>query len=292
MNKKTNEKVAEMGGLPIMGGLMVGALLSIGLETFGIVSFGMETELVIACLATILITSIIGIIDDLLLLNQKIKALLPIFASLPLVAVRAGVTYMEIPFFGEVDFGILYPLILIPIAITGAANATNMLAGFNGIEAGLGVVMCSTVAVIAIAFGRVEAAIISLSMLGALLAFLKYNWNPAKILIGDVGTLSIGAVIASSVILGNIEQAGAILIAPFFFELYLKARGKFQAQSWCKVEDDLLVCPQRSEIYGLGRLVMNLRGGVTETSLVLHILAFEMVFAVFALYSYFGNPLS
>ena len=273
------------------GGLIVGSFLSIGLQTFNVSGFFIDTELVIAAVATILITSLIGIIDDLLLLSQRVKAFLPLFAAMPLVAMRAGVTFMDLPFIGRVEFGILYPILIIPLAITGASNATNMLAGFNGLEAGLGIIMCASVALISYSVASLEATVVSLSMLGALLAFLRYNWSPAKILIGDVGTLSIGAVVATSVIIGDIERAGAILMVPFFFELVLKARGRFKEQSWCDVKEGLLICPDKSRIFGLGRLVMYLTGGVRETSLVLYILAFEAFFGFWAVYSYLGNPL-
>jgi UDP-N-acetylglucosamine--dolichyl-phosphate N-acetylglucosaminephosphotransferase len=161
-----------------------------------------------------------------------------------------------------------------------------MLAGFNGLEAGLGVVMTGTVGVIALAFGRADATIISLAMFGALLAFLRYNWHPARILIGDVGTLTIGAVVAVSVIVGNIEQSGIILILPFFGELFLKSRSKFKAQSWCEVHGHRLYCQKKSEIYGLGRLVMYLSNGIRERDLVLVLVGVEFIFALTALYSY------
>jgi len=227
--------------------------------------------------------AVIGLIDDLLLIRQHVKALLPLFASLPLVAVRAGVTRMDLPFFGLVEFRFLYPLLLVPLAITGASNATNMLAGFNGLEAGLGVVMCATVGLVAYLRGSTEAVIISFAMLGALLAFLRYNWYPARILIGDIGTLTIGAVVASSVIVGNIERVGIILIIPFFIEFFLKLRGKFKQQSWCRVREGKLVCERKGEVYGLGRLVMHLSGGISERNLVLVLIFVEVVFALVAL---------
>ena len=288
MNKHGNRMVPEMGGFAIVGGLVVGVLLAIALTTFRFTGAQMDLTLVLACLSTILIMAIVGVIDDLLRLDQHVKAVLPVFAALPLVAVRAGVHTMELPLLGVVDFGPLYPLLLIPLAITGASNATNMLAGFNGLEAGLGVVMCSTIGYVAFRLGHVEATVISFAMLGALLAFLRYNWSPARILIGDVGTLSIGAVVASSVIVGNIEKVGIILIAPFFLELYLKARGRFREQSWCRVRNGLLVCDKRHEVYGIGRLVMHLFGGVSERRLVLTIIGVEVLFALTALFAYFG----
>ncbi|HHQ45020.1 MAG TPA: UDP-N-acetylglucosamine--dolichyl-phosphate N-acetylglucosaminephosphotransferase [Candidatus Altiarchaeales archaeon] len=280
MNKASKPDVPEMGGLSIVAGFVVAVLFSIAL---GNGSFDMT--LLLSGLSVVLIISIIGIIDDLIYVRQSTKALLPIFAALPLVAVKAGVTTMTFPVIGPVDFGILYPLLLIPIAITGAANACNMLAGFNGLEAGIGLIMCATIAFVSIIVGESEAFILSAAMAGALLAFLFFNWNPAKIFIGDSGTLSIGAVVASSVIIGDIERVGAILIIPFFLELFLKVRGKFRMPSFCGVEGGKLVCNKKSEVYGLGRLVMYLSGGITETRLVLTILGIEIVFAVIAVWS-------
>ncbi|MBD3387508.1 MAG: glycosyl transferase family 4 [Candidatus Altiarchaeales archaeon] len=282
MNKEGDVVVPEMGGFAIIGGFVVGVLLAIALTTFNLVDVGMDLSLVLASLSTILIMALIGVIDDLFLMTQKVKALLPVFAALPLVAVKAGVTSMEFPLVGVVDFGILYPLLLVPIAITGAANATNMLAGFNGLEAGLGAIMCLTVGSIGWYFGRVEAVVLSLAMLGALFAFLSYNWYPAKILIGDIGTLSIGAVVASSVIVGNLESVGIILMMPFFAELFLKARSGFQADSWCEVKDGKLFCEKKSERYGWGRLLMYYYGGASEVKIVFTILIVEILIALIA----------
>jgi len=286
MNKPGNPEVPEMGGLGVMAGFVAGILVVIALDTFKVFDINFNLTYLLAGLSTIVIMALIGIFDDLLVMRQSVKAMLPLLASLPLVAIKVGVTHMTFPLIGEVDFGLIYPLLLVPLAITGASNATNMLAGFNGLEAGLGVVMTGTVGLIAVVFGRVEAAIISLAMFGALLAFLRYNWYPARILIGDVGTLTIGAVVAVSVIVGNIEQAGIILILPFFGELFLKARSRFKAQSWCEVHGHRLYCQKTSEVYGMGRLVMYLFNGIREKQLVLVLIAVESVFALIALYSY------
>jgi len=285
MNKPHQPEVPEMGGLVIVGGFIFGVALAIGLQSFDVIAYEFDLTLVLAGLAVVLITAILGIIDDLLLVDQKAKALLPVIAALPLVAVKAGVTSMNFPILGSIELGVIYPLIFIPLAITGASNAMNMLAGFNGLEAGLGLIMCGCVSLSALTIGATESVILSISMFAALAAFLKYNWNPAEILVGDVGTLSIGALVASSVIVGNIERVGAILIIPFFLELFLKARSRFQAHSFCRVEDDKLVCKDKDEIYGLGRLVMYVTGGVGETMLVLIILSLELVFALTAYWS-------
>jgi len=286
MNKEGKPQVAEMGGIVVTTGFVVGVLIAIGLSTFNLMDFQLSLPLILAPLSTVLIMALIGIFDDMFDMRQRVKAMLPVFAALPLIAVKAGVTEMNLPIFGVVDFGILYALILIPVGITGASNAMNMLAGFNGLEAGLGIIMCATIGGVSLAYGTVEGAVISLAMLGALLGFIRFNWFPAKILIGDVGTLTIGAVVASSVIVGNVEYLGLFLIAPFVVEFVLKARSRFSAESWCDVRDGLLVCSKGGEVYGLGRLVMYLSGGVSEKKLVLSIILVEAVFALAGVYAF------
>jgi len=55
---------------------------------------------------------------------------------LPLVAIKVGKSFLKLPIFGHIEVGLFYPLLLVPLGVTGAANAVNMLAGFNGLEAG------------------------------------------------------------------------------------------------------------------------------------------------------------
>jgi UDP-N-acetylglucosamine--dolichyl-phosphate N-acetylglucosaminephosphotransferase len=108
-----------------------------------------------------------------------------------------------------------------------AANAVNMLAGFNGMETGMGLVAMGALAVIAAYLHETTALILLLSGAGALLGVLFFNWYPAKILVGDVGTLSIGALIATAVIVGNFETAGVIVIIPYAVDFLFKAAHGF-----------------------------------------------------------------
>ena len=95
MNKPGKKMVPEMGGLAIIGGFVVGVLLAIALTTFHLIEVEMNLTHVLACLSTILVMTLIGVIDDLFIMHQRVKALLPVFAALPLVAVKAGVTSMD-----------------------------------------------------------------------------------------------------------------------------------------------------------------------------------------------------
>jgi UDP-N-acetylglucosamine--dolichyl-phosphate N-acetylglucosaminephosphotransferase len=227
---------------------------------------------------------IIGVFDDLISIRQWIKAIIPVFAALPLMALKEGYSMMRIPFVGMIDFGIFYPLVLVPLGITGAANAVNMLAGFNGLEVGMGVVAVGALAVIAYLIGQTTALIILLAALGALIAALYYNWYPAKVLVGDVGTLTIGAVIASAVIVGNYETAGAIIIIPYVVDFLIKAKNRFP-YSFGIYREGKLYCPDGGAV-GLAQLIMKVCGGISERNLVLVLMGIEAVFGVIAILLY------
>lgn len=84
----------------------------------------------------------------------------------------------------------------------------------------------------AASLGKTTALILLLSGLGALLGVIYFNWYPVRVLVGDVGTLSIGAVIATAVIVGNFETAGIIVIIPYFLDFLIKAANRFPSKGW------------------------------------------------------------
>jgi len=207
--KPQRKMVAEMGGIGILIGYMLALLPIIYLLP------GVGKYHILAALTSITFIAVVGFIDDLFELRQSIKAILPLLGAIPLMVTNVGVTTMFFPIVGAVDLGLLYPLIIIPVGVTAASNLTNMLAGFNGLEAGLGVISSVTILLAAILSDRPETMIIVAPLIGSLLAFLRYNWHPARIFPGDSGTLMIGGVISAAVIVGNMELVGF-----FVFSLY------------------------------------------------------------------------
>ena len=284
MHSEKQEEIAEMGGLVIAAGFGAGIIFTITLRTFFDLFLSVGLTSILAVLSTVLIVVIIGVFDDLISMKQWIKALIPVFAALPLMALKEGYSMMRIPFIGLIEFGIFYPLILVPLGITGAANAVNMLAGFNGLEVGMGVMAIGALAVIAYLIGETTALIILLAALGALVAALYYNWFPAKILVGDVGTLTIGAVVASAVIVGNYETAGVIIIIPYVVDFLIKAKNRFP-YSFGIYREGKLYCPDGRAV-GLAQLIMKVCGGISERNLVLVLMGIEAVFGVIAILLY------
>lgn len=278
VNKPGRPEVPEMGGLALVAGFGVGLLLAVALEAFIPHFIPVDFTALLAVLGAVLLTTLVGVVDDLLGLPQAIKALLPIVASLPLVAIRAGQAVMTVPWVGGVDLGLLYPLVLVPLGVTGAANAVNMLAGFNGLELGMGLVAMGSLAGIAAARGEVTALALVLAGIGASLGLLLFNRYPARVFVGDVGTLSIGAILAAACIVGDMELAGVLLILPYGIDFLLKARHGLPSKGWWGElgEDGRLRCPAHGPV-SLPQLVMKLTGGIREPDLVLLLVGVEAV---------------
>ncbi|MFC1981433.1 hypothetical protein ACFLVN_04230 [Chloroflexota bacterium] len=286
MNKPGQPEVAEMGGLVIVAGFSIGIIAIIAAETFFSSLLTIDLTKILAVFSVILVMTLIGVVDDLIGIRQITKAFSPLVASLPLVAIKVGQTIMKVPLIGPVDFGIFYSLILVPIGVTVAANAFNMLAGFNGLETGMGIVAMGSLAIIAYSVGATTSFILLLAGLGALIATLRYNWYPAKVFIGDVGTLSIGTLIASAVIIGNFETAGIIIIIPYALDFLLKAKNRFPSKGWWGIyRDGKLYCPE-SGVAGLGQWLMKITGGISERNLTLCLIGIEAVFGTIAILLY------
>ena len=146
----------------------------------------------------------------------------------------------------------------------------------------MGIAAISSLALIAYNLQETTSLILLLSMLGALVAILYYNWYPARVLIGDVGTLLIGAVIATAVILGDFESAGIIVIIPYVLDFIIKAANHLPSEGWWGTyKDGKLYCP--GSPISLCQWVMKISGGISEKNLVLILIGIEAFFGLMAI---------
>jgi UDP-N-acetylglucosamine--dolichyl-phosphate N-acetylglucosaminephosphotransferase len=298
LHKKKTPILPTSIGIPVTVGILTGLFFFIALETFVVKSLAQENlEDLLAVISSVMIIAFVGFFDDLnvsrrkLLSNkngerdiriglpQWLKPLLTLPAAIPLMAVNAGVSTLTIPFFGSFNFGILYPLLLVPIGIVGSANMVNMLGGFNGVEIGMGIVYTLALGIYALQIGNF-AAIIFLITFAALLGAWKFNLFPAKILPGDSLTYLLGAIVAAGVITGNMEKIGIIVMFPFIIEGILKAISKFEASCLGKLRPDgKLDAPYGKKIYSLTHLVMNL-GKFSEKQMTAILILIQTIFAI------------
>lgn len=285
-NKKDTPLIPISGGLAVMSGIFVGLMFYVFAQTF-YYKYTATLIYLFAAYISISMITFVGFVDDIIIkkskdtsagLKQWQKPILTLSAAVPFMVINAGVTTMALPFFGRIDIGLLYPLIFIPIGVIGAANMVNLLAGFNGVEVGMGIVYTGMLGLYAYFNNREVAALIALITFASLIAFYLYNKYPAKIFPGDSLTYLLGGVIVSIAILGNIERAAIIASIPFIIEFILKARSKFQAKSYGFYKDGKIMSYHGKKIYSIPHILTS-TGKFTEKQIFWFLILIELFFS-------------
>ena len=266
MNKHGHPKnVASSGGIVVVIAFVLSILSYVAIKTFVLnitddAVAGIFLKL-FALMAVILILAIVGLVDDLLGwkhegLSRRFRIFLALVASIPLIVINAGEQVISLPLIGFVDLGILYPLVIIPIGIAGATIAYNFLAGFNGLEAGQGIIILSFLSFVSYSTGSSWLALVGLCMVASLIVFYLYNKFPAKIFPGDILTFSVGALIASMAILGNFEKIAIFVFIPYIIEVILKLRGGLKKYSFAKPNKDNSIELPYKKLYSLNHIAI------------------------------------
>lgn len=316
--KSSKPVIPQAGGIPVFFGFTLGVLAFIFFNTYtnpfnpANAEHGLNLTLLFASLLSMSVIAMTGFFDDLNIRSQKIltkldtvdyrvglkqwqKPLLTLVAAIPLIAVRAGTSYISLPLMGVVHLGPWYALILIPLAVVCVSNAANMLAGFNGLEAGMTSVLLAALGIFLIQGNQFEAGIIALCAAAALLAFLKFNFYPAQMFPGDSLTYFAGAAIIAAAVIGNAEKFTFILFLPWITEAFLKLRGRFAVRSYGDLQKDGTLRAPYSKVYSLPHAVMKLpfwlglRKGFTEKQVAGVLIGLEIILAIatLAFYQFF-----
>ncbi len=294
MHKLDKRQVSELGGLVTVFSAVIGILFAVAMYVF--IYIGVEIITLLAAALSILIALIIGLVDDILGwklgLRQYQKAIISSAISIPMIVVNSGISMINIPFNGIIDFGRYYPLLIVPIFIIGSSNAFNMIAGFNGLESGMGIIIVGTLGYISWLAGSNNAALIAACVVASLIAFFMFNKRPAIVFPGDTLTYSVGASIGIVAITGNVEKFALIMFIPYFIEFFLKLRGRFQKESFGKLLSDGNLANRYNKWYSLTHVAISLQrkiiGKATEDGVVLIILGCESILAVITVFYFFG----
>ena len=203
-------------GTPTMGGIA----FIIGITVALVVSMFMKGSLTtgkIAILLSMYAFGAVGFIDDYNKvakrqnegLTPKQKLVLQVVFGIALaifMMVKEGTT-MLLPFFGRtVDFGILYIPFVVFIEVA-MANAVNLTDGLDGLAASTSSIVACTFAIVGMTVhgGNEPMAVAGQAVFGALIGFLMYNHYPAKIFMGDTGSMALGGVLSAMAIVGHME---------------------------------------------------------------------------------------
>ena len=159
---------------------------------------------------------LLGLIDDIYNLDAKFKLIIQL--SIATIVYLLGVKIDTIfnPFGGAIDLGLFsYPITI--LWIVGISNAVNFIDGVDGLAGSVITVNSVALALVAIAMSPAQpiAALIAFILAGSMLAFLTFNFNPAKIFMGDSGALFSGFLLATLSIAGVMKGATLAILLPF-----------------------------------------------------------------------------
>jgi len=156
----------------------------------------------------------VGLIDDIRTkgLRARIKFLAQLVAAIAVCAVGIRIKSVAVADWLTLEFGwFSWPLTL--LWIVGITNAVNLSDGLDGLAAGISAIVCGVIAIFAVYSGQVVMAVLMLALLGSLSGFLFFNFSPAKIFMGDCGSMFLGFTIASSSVMCSMKSSALVGLA-------------------------------------------------------------------------------
>ena len=194
--------ISHIGGVAIFISVMSLTIFTLFLSNVIGEAFRNILLQVVVLLSATAFIFIVGLIDDIKTkgLQARIKFLAQLVAAVAVCAIGIRIKSVVVADWLTLDFGwFSWPLTI--LWIVGITNAVNLSDGLDGLAAGISAVACGVIAVFAIYVGQQVMSVLMLALLGSLSGFLFFNFNPAKIFMGDCGSMFLGFTIASSSVL-------------------------------------------------------------------------------------------
>ena len=219
INKPHKRKVITGGGIPVLFAL-------ISTYIFAAILMPSYAFSILGVVIATLIGLSIGLLDE--VKDIKIWKKVPLMLIPPLpMAIMALIQ----PLWGHttilwIDFGILYWLLVVPIAYMGFSNGANIIAGYDGLEGGIYIIILIVYVLIGIILGNDLVLMISIPLLFAILAFEIFNLPPSKVLLGNVGSFPIGGLLGIIPLIGHFEIILPIVFLPHLIEFGFKIKYK------------------------------------------------------------------
>lgn len=217
---KNKQGTPTMGGIMFIVGTVIATIVGVCMYYFVSMKSGIETfetplmiTKIFAGLGMAVSYGIVGIMDDMVKIRNKQNAgLTPkqklilqfgilgcYFLALHIVNSKSGganLTIVNIPFFGNIDLGIFYWIIM-ALIVVGIVNAANLTDGVDGLSASIAFFIAMFYMLIANISGMFGISLEAAALAGACLGFLFWNFHPAKIFMGDTGSLFLGGMVCA-----------------------------------------------------------------------------------------------
>lgn len=182
------QAIPHLGGVAIFSGFFLGLLVCLGSQRDPMLG-----TRVLALLPALLVLFGLGLVDDLRGLRAGVKLTYQLLGAVCVVSMGAGFHVLGMTSSVEFVFLALVSLVW----YVGICNSMNLIDGLDGLAAGAAALSAAGFLAVAVVVGDAAVAVIALSLIGGLLAFLRFNFHPARIFMGDTGSMFLGFALAS-----------------------------------------------------------------------------------------------
>jgi len=197
--KVHRSETPRTGGIAIYGGLV--AAIFCGLMLAGMSGIKINTRPIMGILLGGSLVVLVGLLDDMKGLNARTKLLWQTIAAVIAIYFGVEINFVTSPFNGLLPLGFFaVPLTL--LWLVGMTNAVNLIDGLDGLAAGVTAISAATLFFVALRTHQLGAALILLAVAGTALGFLRYNFFPASIFLGDAGSYLLGFTLACASVIG------------------------------------------------------------------------------------------
>lgn len=193
--KHHGSAIPRLGGIAIVAGIAIPVVLSLTMFSDRAARSLSPSE-IFGYVIAILIVLCLGIVDDLRGVGPFQKLFFQLAAAALVVALGWRITRIWLPLDGRFEVGALAPFLSI-LWIVGVTNAINFTDGLDGLAAGIVAIISTSLMIFAVMQSSPQTVVAMSSIAGACLGFLRHNWRPARIYMGDSGSLTLGFLLAT-----------------------------------------------------------------------------------------------
>lgn len=210
------ERKSQKAAVPRLGGVAIAVGLAVAIGTAAVLRWDHwgaavgRSELVALAIGTAVIF-LVGVIDDLMGVSAGKKFLVQIFAAWLLVRVGWAFSVLRLPGLGEINLGVFGGVVSI-LWIVGVTNAINLLDGLDGLASGVVTIISVSFLTYALLQGNTGTVILMAAVAGSCLGFLRHNWEPAQVFMGDSGSLTLGFLLAATTVHSSLKAPAAVAI--------------------------------------------------------------------------------
>lgn len=207
LDRRSSDRRLHTGPIPFGGGIAMFAAVAVPVLLLKPSLGGRAHAILIgAC-----VCAAVGLLDDRFEINAIAKFAGELVAAAIPVTAGATIDHLTLPLLHPLDLGVLqYPVTM--LWIVALMNSFNFIDGMDGLAAGIGTITASTFAILALSLNRGGAALLAAALAGACLGFLRHNFHPARVFMGDAGSLTLGYLLALIAIQGVLKTAAAVAL--------------------------------------------------------------------------------